>query len=60
MEAVHTNDFMCNVNDVQMADIIDYMYEIVYIKGQFICRQESVGYQLYVIAGKKDSNCLSG
>lgn len=52
MKAIQNNDFLRNLERVQITEIVDCMYERVFTKEQFICRENSVGTQLYVIAGK--------
>ena len=51
MKAIQNNDFLRNLERVQVAEIVDCMYERAFTKEQFICRENSVGTQLYVIAG---------
>lgn len=52
MKAIQNNDFLRNLERVQITEIVDCMYERVFTKEQFICRENSVGTQLYVIAGE--------
>ena len=51
MKAIQNNDFLRNLERVQINEIVDCMYERVFTREQFICRENSVGTQLYVIAG---------
>ena len=51
MKAIQNNDFLRNLERVQMNEIVECMYERVFTKEQYICRENSVGTQLYVIAG---------
>ena len=49
-KAIHDNDFLRNLEKVQIAEIVDCMYEREFRKEQYICREGGVGTQLYVIA----------
>lgn len=51
MKAIHNNDFLRNLENVQVTEIVDCMYERQFKKDQYICREGGVGTQLYVIAG---------
>jgi len=52
MKAIQNNDFLRNLERVQITEIVDCMYERKFAKEQFICRENSVGTQLYVISGE--------
>ena len=52
MNAIQNNDFLRNLERVQVTEIVDCMYERVFTKEQYICREGGVGTQLYVISGK--------
>ncbi len=51
MKAITSNDFLRNLETVQINEIIDCMYERKFTREQYICREGGVGTQLYVIAG---------
>ena len=52
MKAIHDNDFLRNLEKVQISEIVDCMFQREFAQGQFICREGGVGTQLYVIAGE--------
>lgn len=52
MNAIKGHDFLCNIDDVQMNQIVDCMYKEVFVKEQIICRENLTGHQLYIISGK--------
>ena len=52
IKAIHDNDFLRNLEKVQISEIVDCMFQREFAQGQFICREGGVGTQLYVIAGK--------
>lgn len=51
-KAIQNNDFLRNLERVQISEIVDCMYEREFSKEQYICREGGVGTQLYVIAGQ--------
>ena len=51
IKAIHDNDFLRNLEKVQISEIVDCMFQREFGQGQFICREGGVGTQLYVIAG---------
>ena len=51
VKAIHDNDFLRNLEKVQISEIVDCMFQREFGQGQFICREGGVGTQLYVIAG---------
>ena len=50
MKAIHSNDFLRNLEKVQASEIVDCMYPQEFKSGQFVCREGAVGTELYVIA----------
>ena len=50
MKAIYDNDFLKFLTKLQVNEIVDCMYESHFTKDQFICREGSVGTQLYVIS----------
>ena len=50
-EALNSNEFLKNLQKVQIDEIVDSMYIRDFAKGQFICHEGDVGTQLYVLAG---------
>lgn len=50
VKAIHDNDFLRNLEKVQISEIVDCMFQREFGQGQFICREGGVGTQLYVIA----------
>ena len=53
VKAIHDNDFLRNLEKVQISEIVDCMFQREFGQGQFICREGGVGTQLYVIAGTR-------
>ena len=52
MKAIADNEFMRNLEQMQINEIVDCMYMREFKKDQFVIREGGVGTQLYVIAGK--------
>lgn len=50
IKAIDNNDFLRNLERVQINEIVDCMYERTFTKEQYICRENSMGTQLYVIS----------
>lgn len=50
-EAFNRNDFLKNLEKVQLNEMVDCMYIREFEKGQFICREGQTGTELYVLAG---------
>ena len=51
MKAIADNDFMRNLERVQINEIVECMYEREFKREQFVIREGGVGTQLYVISG---------
>lgn len=51
MKAIADNEFMRNLEPVQINEIIDCMYAREFKREQFVIREGGVGTQLYVISG---------
>ena len=51
MKSIADNDFMRNLEPVQINEIVDCMYIREFKKEQYVIREGGVGTQLYVIAG---------
>lgn len=49
-DAINENDFLKNLDKIQIKEIVDCMYQREYRKEQYICREGGVGTQLYVTA----------
>ncbi len=56
LKAIQGNDFLRNLEKVQINEIVDCMYERSFTKDQYICREGGVGTQFYVISGKVSNN----
>ena len=54
MKAIADNDFMRNLEPVQINEIVECMYQREFKKEQFVIREGGVGTQLYVISGTYD------
>ena len=50
-EAFSHNDFLKNLEKVQLNEMVDCMYIREFDRGQFICREGQAGTELYVLAG---------
>eukprot|EP00731_Ephydatia_muelleri_P017650 Em0010g748a len=50
-EAFNHNDFLKNLEKVQLNEMVDCMYIREFDRGQFICREGQAGTELYVLAG---------
>lgn len=57
IKAIQDNDFLRNLERVQVNEIMDCMYQREFTKEQYICREGSVGTQLYVISGVCGQTC---
>lgn len=55
IKAINGNDFLKNLEKVQINEIVDCMYIREFAADQYICREGGVGTQLYVLAGR--SSC---
>ncbi len=51
--AIHSNDFLRNLDKIQIHEIIDCMFSQEFKEGQFVCREGAVGTEMYVIASGK-------
>ena len=51
MKAIADNDFMRNLEPVQINEIVECMYEREFKKEQFVIREGGVGTQLFVLSG---------
>ncbi len=51
MKAINDNDFLRNLERVQISEIVEAMYSSVFTEQQYVCREGAVGTQLFVIAG---------
>ena len=51
-KAINENDFLRNLGSLQISEIVDCMFRREFTKEQFICREGSVGTELYVISGQ--------
>ena len=51
MKAIADNDFMRNLEQVQISEIVECMYMREFKREQYVIREGGVGTQLYVIAG---------
>lgn len=51
IKAINGNDFLKNLEKVQINEIVDCMYIRDFAADQYICREGGVGTQLYVLAG---------
>lgn len=49
-QAIHSNDFLRNLDRTQVQEIIDCMFSQEFKNNQFVCREGAVGTELYVIA----------
>lgn len=49
-KAINENDFLRNLGSLQISEIVDCMFRREFTKEQFICREGSVGTELYVIS----------
>jgi len=58
IKAIQDNDFLRNLERVQVNEIMDCMYQREFTKEQYICREGSVGTQLYVISGVWGQTCF--
>ena len=52
IKAINGNDFLKNLEKVQINEIVDCMYIRDFAADQYICREGGVGTQLYVLAGR--------
>lgn len=59
MKAIADNDFMRNLEPVQITEIVDCMYAREFKKEHFVIREGGVGTQMYVISGKSSVCILS-
>ena len=59
MKAIADNDFMRNLEPVQINEIVECMYEREFKREQFVIREGGVGTQLYVISGIYYVACIS-
>ena len=50
IKSINNNDFLKNLEKVQINEIVECMYQREFTKEQFICREGGVGTQLYVLA----------
>ena len=55
VRAISSNEFLKNLEKIQISEIVDCMYERKFMQDQFICRTGAIGTELYVIAGKSFS-----
>ena len=52
IKAINDNDFLRNLEKVQINEIVDCMYQREFTREQYVCREGGVGTQLYVISCK--------
>ena len=50
-KAITNNDFLKNLEKVQINEIVECMYQKEFKKDQFVIREGAVGTELYVITG---------
>lgn len=50
VRAISGNEFLKNLEKIQISEIVDCMYERKFMPEQFICRTGAIGTELYVIA----------
>lgn len=60
IKAIDDNDFLRNLDSVQINEIVDCMYQREFTNEQYICREGSVGTELYVISGTFVCVCVCG
>ena len=58
VRAINANDFLKNLEKVQVTEIVECMFPVEFKQDQFICREGAVGTELYVITGL-DINVVS-
>lgn len=51
LKAISNNDFLKNLEKLQINEIVDCMSPLEFKQDQYICREGAVGTELYVIAG---------
>lgn len=51
VRAINANDFLKNLEKVQVTEIVECMFPVEFKQDQFICREGAVGTELYVITG---------
>lgn len=57
-DAILDNDFLKNLDSIQIREIVDCMYERNVGKNEFVIKEGDVGQHLYVSAGKKAILCI--
>lgn len=55
-DAIMDNDFLKNLDSVQLREVVECMFEKAYSRGQFIIQEGEQGQLLYVSAGQYDWN----
>lgn len=51
IRAISSNDFLKNLERVQINEIVECMYPMEFKQDQYVCREGAVGTELYVISG---------
>jgi cGMP-dependent protein kinase len=50
--AITTNDFLKNLEKVQINEIVESMHQKEFKADQYVCREGAIGTELYVISGQ--------
>lgn len=60
IKAINDNDFLRNLERVQINEIVECMYQREFTREQYVCREGAVGTELYVISGMSHECLLCG